>query len=139
MSKLIFNSDEVRKLVAHSKGKEHPSDLYGEPLKDKEYLYLVHDDGVYLMSGAKEILPNVGGDTVSVVAYADGCHPKKDEDFREQSRYLVGGDDFGEPIGLDLFEAALKLYDALGLKQIVLNFSETSIGVEVPKKKGRGR
>ncbi|WP_329646886.1 DUF3085 domain-containing protein [Hyphomicrobium sp.] len=33
------------------------------------------------------------------IVYAEGCHPEKDDDWWETSRNLVGGDDFGEPIG----------------------------------------
>lgn len=60
-------------------------------------LFIVHDDGVYLMSNGEpgDTLPG----TISLyVAYAEGCDPNKDEDCWDNSRLLVGGDDFGEVI-----------------------------------------
>ena len=111
-ARLVFDAELVRKLADHSRGREHPDSLYGEPLPFKEYLYLVHDHGVYLMSGAKDNLPNPAHEanpraSKSLVAYAQGCDPDRDEDAWDNSRDLVGGDDFGEPIGLDAFNAVL--------------------------------
>lgn len=60
-------------------------------------LVLAKDDGVYLM-------PAVGerNDTgrIKHLAYADGCHPQRDDAWHETSRQLVGGDDFGEELVL---------------------------------------
>lgn len=151
MAKLTFNVEEVRGLVAHSKGREHSDNLYGMPLDIKEYLYLVHDEGVYLMSGAKE--SNLSPETIAynelvkyvgwgrestsqIVAYAKGCNPKEDVDYYEEARALVGGDDFGEPISLDFWEAALKAHDAVGAKTLTLNFGATKISIAAPR---RGR
>jgi len=128
MAVLKFNADEVRKLVAHSKGKEHPTELYGSPLGMKEYLYLVHDSGVYLMSGAKETLPNVAKPSASIVAYAEGCNPKN-EDCWENSSALVGGDDFGEPVGLDALEPVL---EQVG-KTLVLTLTNMSMKFRLAK------
>ncbi len=136
MAKLTFSVEDIRKLVAHSKGKKHPDKFYGEPLTIKEFLYLVHDQGVYLMSGADEVLPAEDGKTQSFVTYAEGCDPRKDEDWYDQARYLVGGDDFGEPISLDFWEAALKGHDAVNAKTLTVNFGKTKISIAAPK---RGR
>ena len=106
MARLSFDASEVRRLVEHSRGRPHDDILYGEPLPLKEYLFLVHDSGVYLMSGAKEHLPNPTKPQASFVAYEFRCHPS-DPNCWETSRALVGGDDFGEPIPLEAFEAAL--------------------------------
>ena len=127
MPTLKFNAAEVRRLVEHSKGKEHPAENYGQPLDMKEYLYLVHDQGVYLMSGAKEHLKlndDQNFPSRSFVAYAEGCDPK-DEDWYEVSRQMVGGDDFGEPLPLSCFDNALKL----GAVKICLKMTKTSISV----------
>lgn len=109
MSRLEFNAAEVRRLVNHSRGKNHT--LYGEPIPEKEYLYLVHDHGVYLMSGADErfLTVDAKGEPKSVTSYAKGCNPETDEDWYDTARDLVGGDDFGEVIPLlDVPEGAKK-------------------------------
>jgi hypothetical protein len=131
MAVLKFNADEVRKLVAHSKGREHPNELYGQPLDMKEFLYLVHDSGVYLMSGAKERLPNPDSKIPesSLVAYAQGCNPKTDEDCYETSRCLVGGDDFGEPVGLDALEGVLRQQG----KTLVMTLSQRSMKIRLAR------
>jgi hypothetical protein len=131
MAVLKFNADEVRKLVAHSKGREHPNEFYGQPLDIKEFLYLVHDSGVYLMSGAKERLPDPDSKIpeASFVSYAKGCNPKTDEDCHETSRALVGGDDFGEPVGLDGLERVLSQQG----KTFVITLSKRSIGIRLAK------
>jgi len=124
MARLSFDASEVRRLVEHSKGKPHRDTHYGEPLALKEYLYLVHDSGVYLMSGAEERLPDPANPQASFVAYESRCHPS-DPDCWETSRALVGGDDFGEPIPLEAFEAAL----ARNPRRIVVHLNTRTLRV----------
>jgi hypothetical protein len=108
MAKLTFDIERVKKMVAHSKGKKHKDTIYGQPLvgeQYKEYLYLVHDQGVYLMSGAEERQPNENPLKISCyAAYAQGCDPDKDSEWYDEARHLVGGDDFAEPLPLKMFE-----------------------------------
>lgn len=102
----------------------------------KPAVILVHDDGVYLMSAGIPRDPrddeakakHAAGDPVwhSFVAYAEGCHPLKDEDCWEMARQLVGGDDFGEHLSdpdwlKRMGESALKGRD------VRLRFSSSSI------------
>ena len=124
MARLSFDASEVRRLIEHSKGRLHGDTYYGKPLPMKEYLYLVHDEGVYLMSGAKERLPNPARPGVSFVAYASGCNPA-DPDCWETSRALVGGDDFGEPVPLEAFEAPL----ATKPRRIVVHLNKQTLRV----------
>ncbi|HAU6732983.1 TPA: DUF3085 domain-containing protein [Salmonella enterica subsp. enterica serovar Elisabethville] len=56
---------------------------------------LVKDAGVYIMSEVGEMTPRG-----RKVAYAKGCHPKKDEAWWDTARAEVGGDDFGEALNL---------------------------------------
>ena len=57
-------------------------------------LWLVHDDGIYLMSnGHPGLLVDEAGPRHFVV-YALGYDPKSDPDVWERSRDAVGGDDF---------------------------------------------
>ncbi|ECR4899921.1 DUF3085 domain-containing protein [Salmonella enterica] len=61
---------------------------------------LVKDEGVYLMSEIGALTPRG-----RKVAYAKGCHPKKDAAWWDTARAEVGGDDFGE--SLDLTESMM--------------------------------
>ena len=60
-------------------------------------LLLVHDTGVYLMSNGIPRYFDESGNK-SYVVYAEHCHPDNDEEYRETSRELVGGDDFVETL-----------------------------------------
>lgn len=60
--------------------------------------YLVKDSGAYLMAATEVPLKQENGD--NYVTYADGCNPKVDEDYYEESRRIFGGDDFAEPLPL---------------------------------------
>ena len=110
MAKLIFNVKDVKKIYDHAKAAPDHSapiidyvdgaEVYGpaEPA-----LYLVHDQGVYLMSAGIPAQLVKKGESRRVVTYAKGCDPKKNEDWWETARALVGGDDFGELLPLDMF------------------------------------
>lgn len=83
-------------------------------------LLLVHDHGVYIMSTAQP----VGQRTI---VYAEGCHPENDPDWWETSRNLVGGDDFGEPIGTAADTLHLLKHAKRGLQLLV---TETELTIE---------
>lgn len=109
MSKLVFKRAGVLPLVAHAKASADHSPTYGR--KPEAGLFLVHDQGIYLMSSG---LPRLMADGTlgdekskgpSMVAYAKDCHPIEDEDFWDNARDLVGGDDFAELLPLRFFEA----------------------------------
>jgi hypothetical protein len=78
MGTLRFEIEDVRKVAAVNKGKA----------------LLVHDEGVYLMPVYESPVDS------PMLAFAEGCNPRTDEDYYERSRELVGGDDFGERIEL---------------------------------------
>jgi hypothetical protein len=62
-------------------------------------LLFVHDRGVYLMSNGIPRDLDAGG-SGSYVVYAEHCNPNTDEDWYDNSRELVGGDDFAEVINI---------------------------------------
>jgi len=67
---------------------------YTNETTSKKGVYLVKDDGIYLMNAfslAKGKTPSAEGFTV----YAEGYDPSTNENVWEDS-YLVSGDDFGE-------------------------------------------
>jgi len=74
---------------------------------DKPSLFLVHDQGVYLMSASTEDNPEKKG-TKQKVLYAEGLDPSKNQYCWEDAREEVGGDDFGENIDLEVFKKAIK-------------------------------
>jgi DUF3085 family protein len=128
MPVLIFNADDVRRVVEHS--------LRNRQSDTTPSVLLVHDHGVYLMSNgrprdivsvdAEDRINPSGNEGRSFVAYAQGCHPEHDADWYETSRQLVGGDDFGE-----LLPWATELKAALdrGANTIALEVTETSIEI----------
>jgi hypothetical protein len=151
MSRLIFKADDVRRVVEHTirskqseiakwdTATEENGWTPDRAVPDEPHVILVHDDGVYLMSNGtpRDIIGPDGADMIdrkkdegrSFVAYAKGCHPKVDSDWWETSRWLVGGDDFGEylPWAKDL----LARLDA-GAHQIVIECNPNSLELVTP-------
>lgn len=96
---LTFKTADVLRCVNHALQSEKWG-MGNEEIPPQPALYLVHDTGVYLMSNGNpgDWIPE---DETCYVAYAEGCHPKIDEYYYENSRVLVGGDDFVEVIPID--------------------------------------
>lgn len=141
MAKLRFKASDVRRIVEHSlaapRHRERLVDFdmttgkaITAPVEAPSVL-LVHDEGVYLMSGGEpRDIPNPErrrhGNGRSYVAYASGCDPRKDPDWYETARSLVGGDDFGESLP---WAADIKARLDAGAKSIVLNFGKRGISL----------
>jgi len=114
MARLVFNMKEVERIFHHTLAQGSKGEFsmpYG--LQDEEAkpgFFLVHDQGVYLMSNAKKrlLVDPDNEKSSSVVAYAEGCNPDKDDDWYEAAVSLVGGDDFAEFIPLAWFSLARK-------------------------------
>jgi hypothetical protein len=103
MPRLIFKSDELKRVIDHTlSSSPHAAELIGyddgRPITTpgKPGVILVHDHGVYLMSNGEP--HDLVKDETSYVVYAEGCDPKHDAEWWETSRDLVGGDDFGETL-----------------------------------------
>ena len=112
MTRLNFAAADLARVVDHA-------------IKTKADLLLVHDQGVYLMSGGKP--PDlIEPDKPSrYVAYAHGCNPSADG-WWERSRALVGGDDFGEPIP---WAPEIKSQIDRGAKTITLSLSQKRLAL----------
>ncbi len=97
MGQMTFkNTDEFADMVAYC-DRHKPQGAYDQRLNPDTVvcLWLVHDQGVYLMPGI------VDGGKAEFVIYARGTDPKKNPDtFWDRGRELVGGDDFSEQIEL---------------------------------------
>lgn len=99
MAKCVFKTDDVRRCVEHALNAPEWSMGWSED-PPAPRLFFVHDQGVYVMSnGTPRDLINDGNNTY--VAYAANCNPNTDEDWWDNSRDLVGGDDFVETITVD--------------------------------------
>ena len=95
------NDSEFKELICSTHiSKEHRSTYGKKPIPS---LWLVHDDGVYLMSSA---IMAKGQKTANLI-YAEGCNPNIDEDYYSTASTCVGGDDFADALPLDLFDHVL--------------------------------
>lgn len=106
MPQLRFQASDLIRVVDHA-------------IRTKADLLLVHDNGVYLMSGG--LPPDLIKPPAPkrYVAYAQGCNPAVDG-WWERSRALVGGDDFGEPIP---WAAEIKEQIDRGARYVSFSFS----------------
>jgi hypothetical protein len=137
--KLRFNRADVQKLIDHSKGAKEHRHLYEDmpeiavQLKPGE-LILVGDQGVYLMSGAKDSFPHPDakeGETKQFVVYAKEVNPETlpFDEWWANKRLSFGGDDGIEVIPGDFIEGMLKE----GTKNVVcINMSSENFSVARP-------
>ena len=97
MGQMTFkNTDTFADMVAYC-DRHKPKGAYDQRLNADTAvcLWLVHDQGVYLMPGIDK------DEKAAFVIYARGTDPKKNPDtFWDRGRELVGGDDFAEQIEL---------------------------------------
>lgn len=124
---LRFDLEEVRKLYDHAKAAEkhrislaEREQIYGEDKmwerqpgeesKASPNLFLVKDQGVYLMSSGIPYLPREGSPKAQHLAYARGLDPSKNEfdDWYDRARRVMGGDDCSEPLSLESFQGAME-------------------------------
>lgn len=94
-------------------------------------IYIVKDEGIYLMSFGEEKPANAAPTWARTVAYANGFNPNKDGDLHDKCRAAVGGDDIGEVIGTRA-EFQKILDDSVG--DIAVNITSASLGVSYKPK-----
>ena len=102
MHKLIFRNDKANTLSKMLEwANNHPRRIpYTKTTTNKKGLWLVKDDGIYLMSPTDDNFVNSNGDKNTVV-YAQGYKPtKKNRDYLWDKTYAVSRDDFAEFIPL---------------------------------------
>jgi len=141
MSKLVFDAADVRRVVEHSIGSPRQGRLFTGYDAESNPTYseatapsviLVHDDGIYLMSNGQPRDIVAGGEDKlgarSFVAHAQGCNPKKDTDWWNRARDLVGGDDFGETLP---WARELHTMIVRGAKTITIKITPKEISIEV--------
>jgi DUF3085 family protein len=121
MSRLIFKSADVKRVVEHSLAAPKQGRTFTGPVSEPSIL-LVHDEGVYLMSNGEP--RDIESGTRSYVAHALGCNPLTDDDWYDTSRQLVGGDDFGECLP---WAAEIKAQIDAGAQEIIISVSTESL------------
>jgi hypothetical protein len=94
-------------------------------------LAFVHDQGIYLMPTRPSI---PGQNRSNWVVYAKDCNPDTDEDWWENARNLVGGDDFGEDIttAIHVIRACVKEGKGFSIKVSPTSFA-FNMGRKLPK------
>lgn len=107
--KLTFPRDRVLKLISHTKASADHKTLYGTTTGLG--LWLVGDEGIYLMSNASNKLPSdiPGRDEFHYVAYANESNPQtmSFDDYRTNKEEAFGGDDGTEFLKLNEVETCL--------------------------------
>lgn len=111
---LKFDAAILKELIDHAKASTEWSMGYSSNTPPAPALFLVGDEGVYLMSNGKPGLPKDeeaaakqadGEEFFSCkVAYAKGFDPEKDDDYYENKRRIFGGDDGAETLMVTDFE-----------------------------------
>lgn len=105
--------DDLRRIAEHAKAAGQP-------------MLLVKDQGIYLMSSGLLRPDNPAGKSGHLVAYAEGCDPRRDdEDWYDRALDIAGGDDFGEEIDMDL--AMTKFIE--GGSRLIFEISETHFNI----------
>lgn len=97
MSVCVFKTKELKRCIEHALNSKVWQMGYAVELAAAPGLFLVHDEGVYLMSNGEPGDVD-SGEMRLYVAYAQGCNPDKDDDWWDTARELVGGDDFADII-----------------------------------------
>lgn len=93
----VFKSDEVIRCVEHAlNSAEWSMGWVSEEETPGPGLFFVHDQGVYVMSNG--VPTDMDGEQTAYVAFAEHCNPKIDNEWWDNARELVGGDDFSEVI-----------------------------------------
>jgi hypothetical protein len=127
MRTLKFDAPDVRRVVEHSiVAKTQGKSARASAPPAVPAVLLVRDRGIYLMSNG-EPRDLVEGQR-SFVAYATGCDPFRDPDWRDRCRDLAGDDDFS--LTLPWAENLKVLIDA-GAQTIAIDIDRDGDGIEV--------
>ena len=93
MSTCVFKTKDLKRCIEHAFYSKTWIMPYSK-LKPQPGLLFVHDQGIYCISNGEP--RDLVSPESSYCAYALHCDPNKDENFYDNARILVGGDDFGE-------------------------------------------
>lgn len=122
----LFRVRDILPLVEHAKAAKEHRKTYGQE-KAGPALHFVHDHGVYLMSNGIPHMPASKNPEHTKVVYANKCDPDKDEDWWENARALVGGDDFIEELPIKELETHLQSATTHGFKWFYVEITEETM------------
>jgi len=137
MSRLVFDLAALRPIVEHALSASEQAPAFGQTPPIAPALWLVKDDGIYLMSNGRPRQMAVGSSATgndqegqSLVVYAEGFDPRKADPTAVwyAARKAVGGDDFGEPLPAEWFKQALDR----GERTITLHVTPRAIHAVLP-------
>lgn len=124
-----FKTSEIKRCVQHALNSTKWGMGWSED-KPQPAIIFVHDQGIYCMSNGDP--RDMVDEKSAFCAYAKGCDPKKDEDFYEEARCLVGGDDFAETLKINPdWLARCDQYEEMSIR---VNTKSMSITFTKPKK-----
>jgi hypothetical protein len=126
----IFKTQDLKRVINHALQSKDWSMPWSHE-KPQPAILLVHDQGVYCMSNG--IPRDRVEEKSNFCVYAKGCDPRTDEDFYDESQYLVGGDDFVEI--LPVSQETLQLCDQFGEVEITVTSNKLSMTFTNPRLK----
>lgn len=141
MAILTFSAADIRELVTHTKAAAQRRPSYAESLNPAFHtdgktddakippgLWLVKDDGIYLMSNGTPYPRRSATDDRARVAYAAEANPDEmsPEAAWNAARALLGGGDFVQALPLDMFEWLLA---SPRVKKLKLRITEKAISL----------
>lgn len=103
----VFKTKDLRRVVEHARRSSNWR-MGFSGRTPQPGMMLVHDQGVYIMSNGLPADVDIDAERCNLV-YARSCDPDKDENWYDNARRLVGGDDFGEI--LDIPDDFLEMCD----------------------------
>lgn len=132
--RLSFRGPELEKLLVWARNNDAVYPYTYEPvLDDEQGLWLVKDDGIYLMSACNSDGKGLKkADGLPVISYASGYDPKYEDDLWEKT-YAVSRDDFAEFIPLGQL---LEEWDSQELRYLAVTLDEDTLEVAYMLKEG---
>lgn len=130
MPTLHFDIEQVKPLMDHARSCTEWGATFAGPAKGPA-LWLVGDQGIYLMSNGQPYLPKPGvtEPNHSLVVYAEECNPDKDPDgWWDAKEAYYGGDDGSDTIPLSEIDSLFQTAKELGItpKRFAINMMPTS-------------
>jgi hypothetical protein len=127
--RLCFNLRKVKTLLQHAAAAPASKALYDEPTGPG--LWLVGDNGIYLMSNGSPPLLHPHQDARHVVAYARECDPTRMDfdDWRAVKNASFGGDDGVEFLPLPDLQSAVAGSEGAGVSVVMLDVTPQAISV----------
>lgn len=123
---LRFDLTAVTELVRHAENTPSRAPAFGQPDNPPPSLWLVKDDGIYVMSNGRDPQPRPDGRRFPPPVYAHGFSPD-DPDVWDRARDAVGGDDFVEVIADTYTSAMLDNEIAAGARWLCVTVTDTTV------------